>query len=150
MPGCRTNMLYVPNSNKLNCIYNLDCYPNYESCDIYHMDSCMATNCNTCYNYDSCYSFLSCPCPPARRCCNPCQRRALPILTKCGLRCKNQSQNTLILVNNSCCPNYNSCYQKRYNKNYSFNDQLLRLKSKTFYSNCNCIKKKSDCKTCCY
>jgi len=75
------------------------------------------------------------PCDPCNKPCNkPCINGALPLLTKCGLIRKKQKQNNIVRIN-SC-----NCNLKRYNKKYSFNDQLLILKSHALKRNdcCRC------------
>lgn len=122
-----------------NFIINLDC------CD---------NTCNTCNTHDCCCVD---PVRPKKCCANPCIDGALPLLTKCGLKQKKQLQHGITLVN-PCTKVYpNPCPASRnpirpvkpYNKKYSFNDQLLLLKSNAFNKsvyNCNQFVKGVGCR----
>lgn len=122
------NDRFVDDNN--NFIINLDC------CD---------NTCNNCNSIDCCCED---PVRPRKCCANPCIDGALPLLTKCGLKQKKQLQHGITLVNPCTDVFPNPCPTSRnprrpvkcHNKNYSFNDQLLLLKSNAFNKsvyNCN-------------
>ena len=139
--NCNDNVqIFDPNDDRFkddndNFIINLDC------CD---------NTCNTCNSIDCCCED---PVRPRKCCANPCIDGALPLLTKCGLKQKKQLQHGITLVNpctevypnpqGGACPDSLNPPRrpvKCYNKNYSFNDQLLLLKSGAFNKsvyNCN-------------
>ena len=120
---------------------------------IINLDCCDNT-CNTCNTIDCCCED---PVRPRKCCANPCIDGALPLLTKCGLKKKKQLQHGITLVNpctevypNPCPTSRNPTRPvKSYNKKYSFNDQLLLLKSNAFNKsvyNCNQFVKGVGCR----
>ena len=140
--------------------------------DIVNLDCCN----NACNTQDCCFAD---PVRPKKCCNNPCIYGALPLLTNCGLKYKKQLQHRLNLVNpcqvvypNKCVNddgkninnngnvidtvtrNRQSRQVKSYNKKYSFNEQLLLLKSNAYAKsvntyNCNRWVKESYTKTTC-
>ena len=133
----KTNDRFLDDND--NFIINLDC------CD---------NTCNTCNTHDCrCVD----PVRPKKCCANPCIDGALPLLTKCGLKQKKQLQHGITLVNpctevypNPCPTSRNPTRPvKSYNKKYSFNEQLLLLKSNAFNKsvyNCNQFVKNVGCR----
>lgn len=115
--------------------------PNCNHCKIINHKPCELLCCCNEVNLD-CPVQTHDPCNPcglharARNPCDPCNKPcingALPLLTKCGLIRKKQKQNNIVRIN-SC-----NCNLKRYNKKYSFNDQLLILKSHALKRNDCC------------
>jgi len=110
---------------------------------IVNLDCCN----NNCEQQCPCYEDVR-----PRVCCeNPCIDGALPLLTKCGLKYKKQLQHGITLVN-PCqviypnpCPTQEeinvgarrSVSVKGYNKKYSFQEQLLLLKSNAYANSVN-------------
>ena len=119
------NDRFLDNDN--NFIINLDC------CD------------NKCKSKKCCFQD---PIRPQKLCNNFCINGALPLLKKCEIKKNNQLKHKLTLINPCTkvfpnpCPNSNNPKRpiKSFNKKYSFNDQLLLLKSNSFNKsvyNCN-------------
>ena len=108
----------------------------------------------TCNSKKCCFQD---PIRPKKNCNNPCIDGALPLLTKCEVKKKKQLQHKMTLVNPCTevfpnpCPNTRNPIRpvKSYNKKYSFNEQLLLLKSKSFNKsvyNCNQFVKNVGCR----
>ena len=153
MPTCRKNILYNPKKTNFNI--NLDC------CDDNNPDECDTNDdCDKDKKDECCKRYIT----PRICCINPCINSSLPLLTKCGLKRKKQLQHGITLINpctevypnrdGKPCPNSRNPIRpvKSYNKKYSFNDELLLLKSnalnKSVY-NCNgrCGAGPSTCPT---
>ena len=114
--------------------------PNCNHCKIInHYNPCDLLCCNKEHEINmDCICACNKPCCQCNKPCSPCNKPcingALPLLTKCGLIAKKQKQHNIVHIN-SC-----NCKPKKCNKKYSFNDQLLILKSHAFKRNdcCRC------------
>jgi hypothetical protein len=162
MPRCRSNTLYKPKNTHLSCrarthcndctvvnvgglpkkcgnnvqifniddrfkddddkfIINLDCCTNNEHCN----SACCSAHCCGCDNIR----------PKICKDGQPYCDGSLPRLTKCEIKQKRQRQHNLTLINPCQIPlSCELCRSslKVYNKKYSFNDQLLHLKSDAY------------------
>ena len=163
MSTCRKNILYKPENTNLPCRARTHC----DDCTVQEGGGGIPANCqggqefnndhdkfrdengDFIVNLDCCNNNCEqqCPCYEdvrPRVCCeNPCIDGALPLLTKCGLKYKKQLQHGITLVNPCQVIYPNPCTARRsvsvkgYNKKYSFQEQLLLLKSNAYANSVN-------------